>query len=375
MSPPGAHAPANARASDDARRRRAKTWLLRGAKVLIVVVVVWFIRRTLLDAWTQLFDASDPTKHRVWQFHWQWLPVAGAIYIAALLPAGYFWYRALRALGQDARLGETLRAYFIGHLGKYVPGKAMVVILRAGLISGHRVHVGIAAASVFLETLTWIAVASFLAAACLAVQFRGHTWFLVGAVALLVAAALPTIPPIFVRLATWARVGKSDPEVAAQLHNLRLPTILLGWGLMSLSWLLMGVCYWATLQAMGIDMGAPWEYLPRLVASVALATVLGFVAIVLPAGMGVREAALTELMVPYLATFPAFREEAAAVAVLSAVLLRLVSLVSELAVSGILYGLGFRGERPNASSDAPAEGPPNAAVDSARSSPTDAPRP
>jgi uncharacterized membrane protein YbhN (UPF0104 family) len=365
----------NPRLPDDARRRRAKTWLLRAGKALILVLVIWFIRRTLVDAWGQLFDDSDPAKHRVWQFHWEWLLAAGAIYVAALLPAGFFWYRALRALGQEARLAETLRAYFIGHLGKYVPGKAMVVILRVGLISGHRVHAGIAAASVFLETLTWIAVASFLAAACLAVQLRGHAWFLAGALGLLVAATLPTIPPIFVRLAKWARVGRSDPVVAAHLHNLRWPTLLLGWGLMAAGWLLMGLCYWATLQAMGVNVGAPWEHLPWLVASVALATVLGFLAVFIPAGMGVREAALAELMIPYLDTFPAFRQDAAAVAVLSAVLLRLVSLVSELTVSGILYGLGFRGNRQDAMPDAPTEGLPQSTLASASETPADASRP
>ena len=77
-----------------------------------------------------------------WDFDPGWLGLAGVLYLLGLLPAGLFWHRVLLVLGQDARLGETLRAYYIGHLGKYVPGKAMVVVIRAGLIRSHRVHDG-----------------------------------------------------------------------------------------------------------------------------------------------------------------------------------------------------------------------------------------
>ena len=44
--------------------------------------------------------------------------------------------RTLRVLGQSVSLPLALRAYYIGQLGKYVPGKALVVILRAGLVRG-----------------------------------------------------------------------------------------------------------------------------------------------------------------------------------------------------------------------------------------------
>ncbi len=67
---------------------------------------------------------------------------------------------------------NTLRAYYIGHLGKYVPGKAMVVILRTVMVRGHRVDAAVAAVSVFFETLTMMAVGAFMAAGILAVRLR-----------------------------------------------------------------------------------------------------------------------------------------------------------------------------------------------------------
>jgi uncharacterized membrane protein YbhN (UPF0104 family) len=77
-----------------------------------------------------------------------------------------------------------------------------------------------------------------------------------------------------------------------------------------------------------------YELWPRLTVAVSLAVVAGFLSL-LPGGLGVRELVLDELMiVPF----------GAMVALVSAVLLRLVWLLAELLVSGILY-IGLRMKR------------------------------
>lgn len=313
-------------------RSTSKKWLFRAVKLLIVVLLVWAIRRTLYEAWSQLDEYS-------WQFRPAWLALSAVLYLTGLFAAGFFWYRILRVLGQDARLGETMRAYFVGHLGKYVPGKAMVVVIRTAMIRGRRIDTSVAAVSVFLETLTMMAVGAFLAAAFLAaaIQDQGPAFW--GAMGLVVVAGLPTLPPVFKRLVRLAGVGKSDPEIAHKIDKLGYKTLLLGWGFMILSWGMLGLSYWATLRAMGIEGLDPVAQLPRYTASVALATVAGFLLLVLPGGVGVREAFLAELMIPYLKTLVS---QAAVAAWASAAVLRLVWLASELVISGILYPMHKR---------------------------------
>ena len=306
-------------------------WLKSAVKLLVVLLLVWAVHGTLAEAWRQL-------DQHPWQIRPLWLVAAGALYLAGLLPAALFWHRVLLVLGQEASLGETLRAYFIGHLGKYVPGKAMVVVLRAGLIRSHRVQTGVAAVSVFFETLTMMASGAFLSAAILAVWFRGHGFLFVVSLGLMAAAGLPTIPPVFRRLVRLAGVGKSDPQTAERLERLGYGTLLTGWIAMSLGWCLLGWSLWAVLEAMGLPNLAPILELPRYTASVALAMVAGFLSLI-PGGAVVRELILTELMVPYFGqTAPQISAEVAAL--VSAVLLRLVWLVSELGISGILYFAG-----------------------------------
>ena len=69
---------------------RARRWLAAVVKLLIVALVVWYIRRTIVDAWEQLGE------HR-WQFDAGWLVASGGLYLLATLLCGIFWHRALRA--------------------------------------------------------------------------------------------------------------------------------------------------------------------------------------------------------------------------------------------------------------------------------------
>ena len=303
----------------------SKKWLIFAAKLLIIVLVTWFVRDTLVKAWRQIGEQT---------WHWQpiWFFATGAIYLIGLLPAGLYWHYVLKVLGQDVRWANTLRAYYIGHLGKYVPGKAMVVVLRTMMVRGHRVDTAVAAVSVFFETLTMMAVGAFLAAAVLVVRFHEERILFWGSIGLMIISGLPVLPPIFRFLARLAGIGKSDPAAAAALSRLGWGTLLRGWMCMVLVWVLMGASLWTAFLAMGIaDIGFV-EYGPECIAAVSLSMVAGFLSFI-PAGLGVRDLVLVELLVKMFATTGL----SDAMATVAGGLLRLIWLVSELIISGILY--------------------------------------
>jgi uncharacterized membrane protein YbhN (UPF0104 family) len=88
----------------------------------------------------------------------------------------------------------------------------------------------------------------------------------------------------------------------------------------------MGLSLWAVLKSVpaataGID------HIPLVTATVAMAMVAGFVSFV-PGGLGVREVVVIPLLAPVYGH---------AVAIVSAILLRLVWLAVELMASGVLY--------------------------------------
>src|SRR5581483_9157974 len=55
---------------------------------------------------------------------WDWLSASAALYLLALGFSAWFWFHLLHILGERPPLPRAVRAYYIGHLGKYVPGKA-----------------------------------------------------------------------------------------------------------------------------------------------------------------------------------------------------------------------------------------------------------
>ena len=307
-------------------------WLKWTIRLAIVVLVCFFVRRNFMAGWTKLHQ-------RPLQLNMAWLALSGGIYLLSLLPAGLFWRRAMMALGQRPNVGESLRAYFVGHLGKYVPGKALVVIMRAGLVSSRRTDPVIAGAAVFVETLTMMSVGACLAAIVLPCWFREPTALIAAAAALALVAGLPTLPPAFRRLL------RSTPGLRGDAHRLRqldgINYRLLGWGWLAMAggWLVSGLSLWAALAAAGTPNLAPLRQFPLYAAAVALATVAGFLAMI-PGGLFVREAVLLQVLQTD------FGQDGALVA---AVLLRLVWLLAEVIISGILYAFGPRPSRDDAS--------------------------
>src|SRR5262249_8486007 len=130
------------------------------AKLAILALVLWGGHRAIAAA-------VDDLRGHQWQWNQLepgWAMLAGLLYLASQLPSAILWHSVLAALGQRVSIWRALRGYYIGHLGKYVPGKAMVVVLRAGLIGGPNVKISLAVVAVFYETFTTMAVGSLLAA-------------------------------------------------------------------------------------------------------------------------------------------------------------------------------------------------------------------
>lgn len=296
-------------------------------QLLVLTLVFVGIWRTVIKAVADL----DREGFALAQIQPGWLLAAGVVYLLALMPCWLFWHRTLYAMGQRPRWLESFRAFYIGHLGKYVPGKALVVVLRAGLVRSSRVDTTAAAVSVFVETLTMMAVGAGVAAALLALLFREQLSMLLLALAAVVCAGVPTVPPIFRRLVRLVGARKFNPHIDRSLAGLDFRLMSFGWAANVPGWLLMGLSQWLTLRAIPTMTTGPvtWEQIPLVTTCVALAMVAGFVSL-LPGGLGPREAVLMALLAP------AFGPGAAMVA---AIAQRLLSLLAELVLAAVLYFL------------------------------------
>ena len=300
----------------------AVKWLVRLVILALVAVgIAHSVKKGLADLQSQNFSWS--------QIRPGWLLLAAAAYAAGTLPSWLFWHRTLWAMGQRPTRFEALRAFTIGHLGKYVPGKALVVVLRAGLVRGPRVDTTVAATAVFVETLTSMAVGAFVAAATLAVLYHDQPKLLLMALALMVCVGGPTLPPLYRRLVLFLGVRKINPNIDQALAGLDYRLMAYGWLRIAPGWFCFGLSLWATLRAIPETTSvaitlADW---PFITVCYAMAILAGFIVMV-PGGLGVREYVVMQVLAgPY----------GVGAAVVSAVLVRMVSLLTEVSCSGVLY--------------------------------------
>lgn len=300
-------------------------WLVAAAKLALFALLCGFIYRALAGANAQL-DGHE------WQVEPIWLAIAGLLYLSGLLPAALFWHRVLRQTDQQAHLAEAIRAYYISQLGKYVPGKWMVILLRRALLKSGKVENTVVAASVFYETFTMLSVGAAIATVALLIWHGDKIWLIALAGSSVFLLGLPTVPKLFELLIRVLGVRRLNPTVGARFRQISWGMLVGGWLFVSAGWLLQGMSLWATLRAMGAATGGPLHDLSLHTSAVALSVVAGFLSQI-PGGLAVREWVSAELIEP---TY------GASVAIVSAILYRLVQVVSELSISIILYVTGWR---------------------------------
>ena len=138
-------------------------------KAIIFVIVLTFIAKRAYQLWFE-------TPHEAVHINGLWLIPAGLAYFAGWLPSAWFWQRLLISMHQPLNTWDTLRAYYIGHLGKYVPGKALVLVLRGSLVKDAGVNPVLAGMTAAYETLVFMATGAALAVALAPIAFGESIW-------------------------------------------------------------------------------------------------------------------------------------------------------------------------------------------------------
>ena len=90
-------------------------------KWVLFALVIAFVGRRAWQLWSD-GDVGSVT------IHWPWLLAASGLYLVSWLPSVLLWHRLIHGLGGTTSRLDVSRAYFAGHLAKYIPeiGRAHV---------------------------------------------------------------------------------------------------------------------------------------------------------------------------------------------------------------------------------------------------------
>jgi uncharacterized membrane protein YbhN (UPF0104 family) len=217
-----------------------------------------------------------------------WL-VAGLVCAAlAMLAIAVPWKHALALVGVEAPLLACITWYFVGEIGKYVPGGIWPVVGRAELArrgghprSGAYASVGLSLGALYLSGMVVVAV-------LLPLRFvdDGANW-------LWVLALLPIgLALLHHRPLAWM-VERAEKVMKRKL-SVQIPPWSASLGLILRyvpSWLLIGTSTWCVARA--FDPSVSWL---TIAPAAMMSWVVGFVLVPVPGGVGVREAAFVALV-------------------------------------------------------------------------------
>ncbi|MBS0202417.1 MAG: flippase-like domain-containing protein [Planctomycetes bacterium] len=271
-----------------------------------------------------------------------WLIPAALLYLIGWLPSVWFWRELLHRMDQHPGLYESIRAYFVGHLGKYVPGKALVLVIRGAMLKEGGTSPVLGGLTAAYETLVSMAAGASIAVALAPLVIPTGLWERLPAgmqflrqqsllvplvVAFVTIASTPISAMLFTRIGRKAVPPVENASPARTGISARL--VLHGVLITSAGWVCHALSLGCTLQSVS-ESAVEWNQFPVWLATVSLSTFSGFVVMVAPGGLGVREWVLVEILKDQ-STIGVEK------AIVVAGLLRLVWFVAELAVAGPLY--------------------------------------
>lgn len=256
-----------------------------------------------------------------------WLILAGVFGIGGVFLSTLAWRSVVHAFGFKITVADAVFVTFISQLGKYIPGGVWPIVAGSELGARAGVPRGITAITLTVQLAISVATACFVALGVLVtfpVLTQQYVWELV---AVIVVAGIALTPPVMKRvLARGLRIIRPGTV----LPELRSLPLLRGIGWSLLSWVAFGIQLWSIVNSLGHpDTGT----LLLAISGYALAWVAGFLAVIAPAGAGVREAILALVLAGSLTTS----------AVLGVVLVSRLILV---AVDVVLFAFAFIVARP-----------------------------
>ncbi|MBI9114774.1 lysylphosphatidylglycerol synthase transmembrane domain-containing protein [Sanguibacter suaedae] len=259
--------------------RRARRPVRQTVKILFGVLAVGLLVAAVYSQRNEFMEAVS-------RLAWTTVVLSFVLGLVALFANMMSWRGAMAGVGAPLPMAAAARVFLISQLGKYVPGSVWPVLVQVELtkergISRVRSTTG-ALVGMAVGVVTSASVASVLLVTS-AQDALDDYWFVLLVVPLGVTALTP---PVLRRLLTVAAKATRKEIVPPDLTWRGLLTSS-AWS--ALMWVAFGFHAWVVVRDLLPD-GAPGIALT--IGAFALAWLVGFLMILAPAGVGVRELAL-----------------------------------------------------------------------------------
>ena len=215
-----------------------------------------------------------------------WLVTAGLLAMAQYLLGFGLWLALVRLLGSRPAVALAFRAFALSLLPKYIPGKVISHGVRARLALQAGIPAPTISSSFIWEAVIALGSASLISLLSVfyhstAAPSAASGWLVVAFIAgALVFAGVGSGRGLSSRWKEWANFPRlvKQPQALAALF-----------GFYMIGWVVFGIGHWCLANALT---SLPATTIVPLIIAVAVSWGLGFISIIAPGGIGVREGAL-----------------------------------------------------------------------------------
>lgn len=212
------------------------------------------------------------------------LVLAAAAGLVGVGASSGIWHEMLRGVGESLPWRTSLRIFYVGQVGKYLPGAVWPAVTQAALARDHGVapRATVSAVTLFL----WVHLITGTGVGLALLGATGHLpTATLAAVPLLAALLLPAV----LGWCLQTLLGLLRRRPLRQVPDGRHVAAACGWALV------MWLCYGVHLQLLTSAVQQPVG-LVVTTGVFAASWVVGFVLLIAPAGVGPREAAIVALL-------------------------------------------------------------------------------
>ena len=262
--------------------------LRRVLTIAFGIAVVWFGGKALVAQWAAVRDvrALHPTR-------WTGVLLASLLTLGSYAVLIETWRRTVRSWGESIAYPTAARIWLVSNLGRYVPGK----IWQIGAMSVLAERVGVSAAaavgSALLVSLVHVVVGFGVVAvtgwSLLSSRLPSGTPLL--PILAVLAVSIISLPWTLPWGATLAGRIRGRPIASRRLPPTAVWIAAMG---SAIGWLLFGAAFHVLGTAV---LGRPTGDAATSIALFTLSYLAGFLALIAPGGIGVREGVLAGLLV------------------------------------------------------------------------------
>ena len=259
----------------------------RTLSVVLAAAAMALLVRTGWSGWKELRDSDTSIR-------FGWLALSVLFAGAAMTWIAFTWRNVMRVCGCELPTSTTIGTYYLGEIGKYVPGAIWPVVGRGEIARRQRIALGHETPrGQIYESVILSLMYLFLAGLFVSVVGVVGSGFAGGWSLMLLLIAPLGVGALHPPIAHWGlgllrRLTKgrfTPPVVPAFFISIRM--ILL----YTPAWVFVVASAWASGRAIGLDLG-----LYALIAATCLGWVAGFVFIPAPGGLGPREWVFTAML-------------------------------------------------------------------------------